>query len=203
MNGQRHGSDFGVGSTVTFSCEPGYTLSDDEPLVCERNHQWNHALPSCDGRWPHAGMGPGASWEVGLLSEKASLFRVGNSPATFPLRWNVHLETKRDSDGLSSRSAPTPRRPELSQTRPAPWRSLRLAPRGAVAHEPALRRRPLLSSGPGPGVRQLPPGPRGASSSRRWPSRPQGRSCGAGSSREGSFCATSRPSSFTDVDRRQ
>nr|XP_055145230.1 CUB and sushi domain-containing protein 1 isoform X1 [Symphalangus syndactylus] len=48
VNGHRHGGDFGIRSTVTFSCDPGYTLSDDEPLVCERNHQWNHALPSCD-----------------------------------------------------------------------------------------------------------------------------------------------------------
>ncbi|XP_074185389.1 CUB and sushi domain-containing protein 1 isoform X1 [Rhinolophus sinicus] len=48
VNGRRHGSDFGIRSTVTFSCDPGYTLSDDEPLVCEKNHQWNHALPSCD-----------------------------------------------------------------------------------------------------------------------------------------------------------
>ncbi|ELK10063.1 CUB and sushi domain-containing protein 1 [Pteropus alecto] len=48
MNGHRHGSDFGIRSTVTFSCDPGYTLSDDEPLVCEGSHQWNHALPSCD-----------------------------------------------------------------------------------------------------------------------------------------------------------
>ena len=51
VNGHRHGSHFGIRSTVTFSCDPGYTLSDDEPLVCEQNHQWNHALPSCDGRW--------------------------------------------------------------------------------------------------------------------------------------------------------
>uniref|UniRef100_A0A2K5JNE5 CUB and Sushi multiple domains 1 n=1 Tax=Colobus angolensis palliatus TaxID=336983 RepID=A0A2K5JNE5_COLAP len=48
VNGHRHGSDFGIRSTVTFTCDPGYTLSDDEPLICERNHQWNHALPSCD-----------------------------------------------------------------------------------------------------------------------------------------------------------
>ncbi|MBZ3876498.1 CUB and sushi domain-containing protein 1 [Sciurus carolinensis] len=48
VNGRRHGRDFGIRSTVTFSCDPGYTLSDEEPLVCEHNHQWNHALPSCD-----------------------------------------------------------------------------------------------------------------------------------------------------------
>lgn len=50
VNGRRHGRDFGIRSTVTFSCDPGYTLSDEEPLVCERSHQWSHALPSCDGR---------------------------------------------------------------------------------------------------------------------------------------------------------
>ncbi|KAJ6665888.1 hypothetical protein lerEdw1_001360 [Lerista edwardsae] len=48
VNGHRHGNNFNIRSTVTFSCDPGYTLSDDELLVCERNHQWNHALPSCD-----------------------------------------------------------------------------------------------------------------------------------------------------------
>ncbi|KAM4836887.1 CUB and sushi domain-containing protein 1 [Thomomys bottae] len=48
VNGHRHGSDFGLRATVTFSCDPGYTLSDEAPLFCEQNHQWNHALPSCD-----------------------------------------------------------------------------------------------------------------------------------------------------------
>lgn len=51
VNGRRHGNNFNIRSTVTFSCDPGYTLSDDELLVCERNHQWNHALPSCDGTY--------------------------------------------------------------------------------------------------------------------------------------------------------
>lgn len=49
VNGKRHGDNFAIGSQVTFSCDKGYTLSDDEPIVCERNHQWNHALASCDG----------------------------------------------------------------------------------------------------------------------------------------------------------
>ncbi|XP_041921873.1 CUB and sushi domain-containing protein 1-like [Alosa sapidissima] len=48
VNGKRHGNSFAIGSRVTFSCDHGYTLSDEEPIVCERNHQWNHALPSCD-----------------------------------------------------------------------------------------------------------------------------------------------------------
>lgn len=49
VNGRRHGSSFSIGSRVSFTCDPGYTLSDQEPIVCEQNHQWSHALPSCDG----------------------------------------------------------------------------------------------------------------------------------------------------------
>nr|XP_015204236.1 PREDICTED: CUB and sushi domain-containing protein 2 isoform X1 [Lepisosteus oculatus] len=48
VNGQRHGNDFYVGALVTFSCESGYTLSDNEPLECEPNFQWSRPLPSCD-----------------------------------------------------------------------------------------------------------------------------------------------------------
>lgn len=52
VNGRRHGSSFSTGSHVSFTCDPGYTLSDQEPIVCELNHQWSHALPSCDGENP-------------------------------------------------------------------------------------------------------------------------------------------------------
>lgn len=52
VNGRRHGSSFSTGSSVSFACDPGYTLSDQEPIVCEQNHQWSHALPSCDGEEP-------------------------------------------------------------------------------------------------------------------------------------------------------
>ncbi|KAJ8250433.1 hypothetical protein COCON_G00223550 [Conger conger] len=48
VNGKRHGNNFAIGSKVTFSCDQGYTLSEEQPVVCERSHQWNHALPSCD-----------------------------------------------------------------------------------------------------------------------------------------------------------
>uniref|UniRef100_A0A6I8P0Q8 CUB and Sushi multiple domains 2 n=1 Tax=Ornithorhynchus anatinus TaxID=9258 RepID=A0A6I8P0Q8_ORNAN len=48
VNGQRHGNDFYVGALVTFSCDPGYTLSDSEALECEPNFQWSRALPSCE-----------------------------------------------------------------------------------------------------------------------------------------------------------
>uniref|UniRef100_A0A8C5NLT2 CUB and Sushi multiple domains 2 n=4 Tax=Passeriformes TaxID=9126 RepID=A0A8C5NLT2_JUNHY len=48
VNGQRHGNDFYVGALVTFSCDPGYTLSDTEALECEPNFQWSRPLPSCE-----------------------------------------------------------------------------------------------------------------------------------------------------------
>lgn len=56
VNGHRHGSSFSTGSSVSFSCDPGYTLSDREPIVCEQNHQWSHALPSCDGEFLYPGL---------------------------------------------------------------------------------------------------------------------------------------------------
>ncbi|XP_067832359.1 CUB and sushi domain-containing protein 3 [Heptranchias perlo] len=48
VNGYRYGQDFSIGSTVAFSCESGYTMSHEEPLTCEKNHWWNHPLPTCD-----------------------------------------------------------------------------------------------------------------------------------------------------------
>ncbi|KAF3832537.1 hypothetical protein F7725_026202 [Dissostichus mawsoni] len=48
VNGGRHGSIFSIGSRVSFACDLGYTLSDQEPIVCQLNHQWSHSLPSCD-----------------------------------------------------------------------------------------------------------------------------------------------------------
>uniref|UniRef100_A0A803VYI3 CUB and Sushi multiple domains 2 n=1 Tax=Ficedula albicollis TaxID=59894 RepID=A0A803VYI3_FICAL len=48
VNGQRHGHDFYVGALVTFSCDPGYTLSHSEALECEPNFQWSRPLPSCE-----------------------------------------------------------------------------------------------------------------------------------------------------------
>ncbi|XP_067329772.1 CUB and sushi domain-containing protein 2 isoform X5 [Anolis sagrei] len=48
VNGLRHGDDFYVGALVTFGCDPGYTLSDNEALECEPNFQWSRPLPSCE-----------------------------------------------------------------------------------------------------------------------------------------------------------
>ncbi|XP_075681928.1 CUB and sushi domain-containing protein 3 isoform X5 [Rhinoderma darwinii] len=48
VHGHRYGYDFSFGSTVSFGCQPGYTLSHEEPLLCEKNHWWSHPLPTCD-----------------------------------------------------------------------------------------------------------------------------------------------------------
>ncbi|XP_041962329.1 CUB and sushi domain-containing protein 3 isoform X2 [Alosa sapidissima] len=48
VNGIRHGQDLSIGAKVWFGCDPGYRLSHEEPLVCEKNHWWSHPLPSCD-----------------------------------------------------------------------------------------------------------------------------------------------------------
>uniref|UniRef100_A0A8C4WM24 CUB and Sushi multiple domains 3 n=1 Tax=Gopherus evgoodei TaxID=1825980 RepID=A0A8C4WM24_9SAUR len=50
VHGTRYGHDFSIGSTVSFSCDPGYRLSHEEPLLCEKNHWWSHPLPNCDGK---------------------------------------------------------------------------------------------------------------------------------------------------------
>ena len=51
VNGVRLGQDLSIGSTVSFQCDPGYRLSHEDPLVCEKNHFWSHPLPSCDGSY--------------------------------------------------------------------------------------------------------------------------------------------------------
>ncbi|KAG2464901.1 CSMD1 protein, partial [Polypterus senegalus] len=51
MNGTRLGSDYKLGSTVTYYCEAGYVLQGYSTLTCIMNDDgrpgWNRALPSC------------------------------------------------------------------------------------------------------------------------------------------------------------
>lgn len=51
VNGLRLSHDLSIGSVVSFQCDPGYRLSHEDPLVCEKNHFWSHPLPSCDGTY--------------------------------------------------------------------------------------------------------------------------------------------------------
>ncbi|KAG7229420.1 hypothetical protein INR49_012811, partial [Caranx melampygus] len=59
VNGVRLGHDLSIGSTVSFQCDPGYRLSHEEPLICEKNHFWSHSLPSCDASCGGDIRGPG------------------------------------------------------------------------------------------------------------------------------------------------
>lgn len=51
VNGIRLSHDLSIGSMVSFQCDPGYRLSHEDPLVCEKNHFWSHPLPTCDGTY--------------------------------------------------------------------------------------------------------------------------------------------------------
>ncbi|KAF3691668.1 CUB and sushi domain-containing protein 3 CUB and sushi multiple domains protein 3 [Channa argus] len=59
VNGVRLSHDLSIGSMVSFQCDPGYRLSHEEPLVCEKNHFWSHPLPSCDASCGGDIKGPG------------------------------------------------------------------------------------------------------------------------------------------------
>jgi len=41
--------DFSFGSEVHFSCEPGYELTDEQPLICTAQLQWSASVPACIG----------------------------------------------------------------------------------------------------------------------------------------------------------
>lgn len=50
-NGQVMGTDFGVGMTIWFECQPGYTLLGQASLTCLHgiSRNWNHPVPRCEG----------------------------------------------------------------------------------------------------------------------------------------------------------
>lgn len=92
VNGRRHGSSFFIGSRVSFTCDPGYTLSDQEPIVCEQNHQWSHALPSCDGE--------NLSFTFSFLVKACSVLKP-SLPYTV-LYSTIHLQESRSHCGFRS-----------------------------------------------------------------------------------------------------
>ncbi|KAL0171303.1 hypothetical protein M9458_031614, partial [Cirrhinus mrigala] len=49
-NGVVIGSDFGVGTTISFQCLPGYTLLGEASLTCLHgiSRNWNHPVPRCE-----------------------------------------------------------------------------------------------------------------------------------------------------------
>lgn len=62
MNGTRVGTDFKLGSTVTYQCDSGYKVVDPSSITCvigaDGKPSWDHALPSC-----HGGYG-GRTWAL-------------------------------------------------------------------------------------------------------------------------------------------
>ena len=47
-NGQRNGSGTTVKSTVTYSCNRGYTLVGPSRVTCMVNRQWSGRAPTCN-----------------------------------------------------------------------------------------------------------------------------------------------------------
>lgn len=54
MNGTRMGTDYKLGSMVTFHCEAGYLLQGYSTLTCvmgsSKRPEWDKAKPSCQGK---------------------------------------------------------------------------------------------------------------------------------------------------------
>lgn len=70
MNGTRVGTDFKLGSTVTYQCDPGYTIVDPSSITCvigaDGKPAWDRVLPSCSGTCtaPRSCLGGGAPWQT-------------------------------------------------------------------------------------------------------------------------------------------
>lgn len=92
VNGARLSHDLSIGSTVSFQCNPGYRLSHEEPLVCEKNHFWSHPLPTCDGMFTYNISNGGlsfnsvivplnswAGYDVPVIQKHSGLVGIGES----------------------------------------------------------------------------------------------------------------------------
>lgn len=96
MNGTRIGTDFKLGSTVTYQCDSGYKIADPSSITCvigvDGKPAWDRVLPSCNG----------TCWRVGpeLPSEIASLWNSdphsGEGPHISPLphQWGDPTEQR-------------------------------------------------------------------------------------------------------------
>lgn len=77
MNGTRMGTDYKLGSMVTFHCEAGYLLQGYSTLTCvmgnSKRPEWDRAKPSCQGKKQH--FTPNSVFDISLLKE-GSYFKV-------------------------------------------------------------------------------------------------------------------------------
>lgn len=71
MNGTRMGTDYKLGSMVTFHCEAGYLLQGYSTLTCvmgnSKRPEWDRAKPSCQGKRQHADNNRTPEWEITAL----------------------------------------------------------------------------------------------------------------------------------------
>lgn len=62
MNGTRIGTDFKLGSTVTYQCDSGYKIVDPSSIECvtgaDGKPSWDRALPACQGTSDSASLLP-------------------------------------------------------------------------------------------------------------------------------------------------
>lgn len=82
-----------VGTTVEFSCDPGYTLEQGSTIIeCvdPSDPQWNETEPACrGGRWGWGGLELGVQWVLELGG--AVGVGVGDAGATVP-QWVLDLQ---------------------------------------------------------------------------------------------------------------
>lgn len=84
MNGTRIGTDFKLGSTITYQCDSGYKIIEPSTITCvigaDGKPAWNRALPSCNGMY--------CVLTISLVSPMNS---VSQSRRLFTLFLHIHL----------------------------------------------------------------------------------------------------------------
>ena len=48
-NGERVGSEFTYGKTITYDCDPGYQISGSRSRTCQLDGSWSGSVATCVG----------------------------------------------------------------------------------------------------------------------------------------------------------
>lgn len=78
MNGTRIGTDFKLGSTVTYQCDSGYTIVDPSSIECvtgpDGKPSWDRALPACQGMSVSTSLLPSVKYfTLNIVSQSRSI----------------------------------------------------------------------------------------------------------------------------------